>query len=167
MLRSLVGSEMCIRDRYQRRVRGPPLAQDMAFAAPLRMLITPAEPVPSILKPPSNREKPRSQKRVVWRDELPGEVPLAQYREIENCLSAEGSVLSRKFGLTMVVMAVWYLVLIAAAFSLGWAEQLAKVGESVDMSSVARALNVCAGVGFAVAWGVSWARKKSNSYAYL
>eukprot|EP00658_Telonema_sp_P-2_P084865 TRINITY_DN9541_c0_g1_i2.p1 TRINITY_DN9541_c0_g1~~TRINITY_DN9541_c0_g1_i2.p1 ORF type:complete len:135 (+),score=28.65 TRINITY_DN9541_c0_g1_i2:163-567(+) len=27
MLRSLVGSEMCIRDRYQRRVRGPSIAK--------------------------------------------------------------------------------------------------------------------------------------------
>eukprot|EP00658_Telonema_sp_P-2_P041616 TRINITY_DN2978_c0_g1_i21.p1 TRINITY_DN2978_c0_g1~~TRINITY_DN2978_c0_g1_i21.p1 ORF type:complete len:199 (-),score=71.49 TRINITY_DN2978_c0_g1_i21:670-1221(-) len=30
MLRSLVGSEMCIRDRYQRRVRGLTVATDMA-----------------------------------------------------------------------------------------------------------------------------------------
>eukprot|EP00658_Telonema_sp_P-2_P048990 TRINITY_DN3725_c0_g11_i1.p1 TRINITY_DN3725_c0_g11~~TRINITY_DN3725_c0_g11_i1.p1 ORF type:complete len:394 (+),score=154.03 TRINITY_DN3725_c0_g11_i1:142-1182(+) len=30
MLRSLVGSEMCIRDRYQRRVRGPPTEVTMA-----------------------------------------------------------------------------------------------------------------------------------------
>eukprot|EP00658_Telonema_sp_P-2_P081896 TRINITY_DN8511_c0_g1_i4.p1 TRINITY_DN8511_c0_g1~~TRINITY_DN8511_c0_g1_i4.p1 ORF type:complete len:146 (+),score=55.34 TRINITY_DN8511_c0_g1_i4:147-584(+) len=30
MLRSLVGSEMCIRDRYQRRVRGIPLSSSMS-----------------------------------------------------------------------------------------------------------------------------------------
>eukprot|EP00658_Telonema_sp_P-2_P007161 TRINITY_DN1266_c0_g1_i5.p3 TRINITY_DN1266_c0_g1~~TRINITY_DN1266_c0_g1_i5.p3 ORF type:complete len:106 (+),score=38.94 TRINITY_DN1266_c0_g1_i5:98-415(+) len=33
MLRSLVGSEMCIRDRYQRRVRGSSLCNNMPSTA--------------------------------------------------------------------------------------------------------------------------------------
>eukprot|EP00658_Telonema_sp_P-2_P001518 TRINITY_DN10566_c0_g1_i7.p2 TRINITY_DN10566_c0_g1~~TRINITY_DN10566_c0_g1_i7.p2 ORF type:complete len:104 (+),score=36.88 TRINITY_DN10566_c0_g1_i7:45-314(+) len=35
MLRSLVGSEMCIRDRYQRRVRGPS-KQERCMLSPAR-----------------------------------------------------------------------------------------------------------------------------------
>eukprot|EP00658_Telonema_sp_P-2_P067752 TRINITY_DN56690_c0_g1_i2.p1 TRINITY_DN56690_c0_g1~~TRINITY_DN56690_c0_g1_i2.p1 ORF type:complete len:109 (+),score=16.87 TRINITY_DN56690_c0_g1_i2:125-451(+) len=45
MLRSLVGSEMCIRDRYQRRVRGVGIYNVMSKQAPVdRVLAAPLIP---------------------------------------------------------------------------------------------------------------------------
>eukprot|EP00658_Telonema_sp_P-2_P036260 TRINITY_DN26269_c0_g1_i2.p1 TRINITY_DN26269_c0_g1~~TRINITY_DN26269_c0_g1_i2.p1 ORF type:complete len:428 (-),score=78.06 TRINITY_DN26269_c0_g1_i2:377-1660(-) len=44
MLRSLVGSEMCIRDRYQRRVRGLTLADMLRLGLMLVLVLLPAEP---------------------------------------------------------------------------------------------------------------------------
>eukprot|EP00658_Telonema_sp_P-2_P040158 TRINITY_DN28728_c0_g1_i1.p1 TRINITY_DN28728_c0_g1~~TRINITY_DN28728_c0_g1_i1.p1 ORF type:complete len:335 (-),score=38.35 TRINITY_DN28728_c0_g1_i1:254-1258(-) len=43
MLRSLVGSEMCIRDRYQRRVRGPNVIAHVQGTLPLLLAETPAD----------------------------------------------------------------------------------------------------------------------------
>eukprot|EP00658_Telonema_sp_P-2_P066360 TRINITY_DN553_c0_g1_i3.p1 TRINITY_DN553_c0_g1~~TRINITY_DN553_c0_g1_i3.p1 ORF type:complete len:629 (+),score=172.45 TRINITY_DN553_c0_g1_i3:136-2022(+) len=56
MLRSLVGSEMCIRDRYQRRVRGRHswAMRFLRLLHPAVRLARPAPSIPSGLRPPSH-----------------------------------------------------------------------------------------------------------------